>query len=425
MKTKVIAFALAILAFFILVGSPFQMAAKAIATEVVIGGGLIAVILAALAAMGITFAAHGAYGNVQDWVSDELTNFASSQGTTVEGLFSGVNMGSNNLGQLLVNNRFLQVIETFILYLKAKFNLSDNSRVNVQSGSPTIGGLIAYNLPFSMSISAGREMEFVVAEGEGIIVVLSKNRVNLIMNFLDTETGVVRRTITYPSSPTSYTDLTLARWNDSNLFRTTDITSLSSVINIDQYYVYEDSVFQGIINSQIQPGDVPIDIVTGEIVVPSDDPAYQEGDGAVIDLSGPWGYDWQQIISILIPGIYVTDELEGTGITYDDEEAVQEQVTDTPAAQVSQNASDYQSPGLQTVFPFCIPFDIYAFFECLAADPVAPAFTWRFYVPGICDEQFTVDMAPFNAVAQIVRTMELMAFIVGLALVTRDKFLRG
>ena len=424
MKLRVLAFALAILAIFIFVGSPFEQAANAIATEVVIGGGLIAVILAALAAMGITFAAHGAYGDVQDWVSDELTNFASQQGTTVDGLFSGVNMGSNNLGQILVNNRFLQVMETFILYLKAKFSLTDNSRVNVQSGSPTFGGLIGYNLPFSVNISAGRETEYIVAQGEGIIVVLSKNRVNLIMNFLDTETGVVRRTITYPSASPSVTNLTLYRWNDSNLFRSTDIISLSSVVNIDQYYVYDDSVFQTVINSQIQPGDVPIDIVTGEIMVPSDNPAYQAGDGAVIDLSGPWGYDWQQIISILIPGIYVTDELEGTEITYDNEAAVEDQVTDTPAAQVSQNVSDYQVAGLPSVFPFCIPFDLYNFVSCLAADPVAPSFTWRFYVPGICDESIEIDLAEFNNVAQVLRTMELLLFCVGLAFVTR-KIIRG
>lgn len=80
--------------------------------------------------------------------------------------------------------------------------------------------------------------------------------------------------------------------------------------------------------------------------------------------------------------------------------------------------------GLDSIFPFCIPFDIYHFFEALAADPVAPHFEWRMYVDGLVDYTFTIDLEQFNTVAQILRTMELLAFCVGLAFVTRS-LIRG
>ena len=73
------------------------------------------------------------------------------------------------------------------------------------------------------------------------------------------------------------------------------------------------------------------------------------------------------------------------------------------------------------IFPFCIPFDIYRFFSCLAADPVAPKFT----IPVITENSFgipeysiEIDFAMFDTVAAILRKMELLGFCVGLAFVT-------
>lgn len=73
------------------------------------------------------------------------------------------------------------------------------------------------------------------------------------------------------------------------------------------------------------------------------------------------------------------------------------------------------------IFPFCIPFDIYRFFSCLAADPVAPKFT----IPVITENSFgipeysiEIDFAMFDTVAAILRKMELLGFCVGLAFAT-------
>lgn len=78
---------------------------------------------------------------------------------------------------------------------------------------------------------------------------------------------------------------------------------------------------------------------------------------------------------------------------------------------------------LVDIFPFCIPFDIYGFLNCLKAEPVAPSFD----IPiigvnsfGLDEFTYTLDLSQFNSVAKILRTMELLGFCVGLAFVTNN-----
>ena len=81
---------------------------------------------------------------------------------------------------------------------------------------------------------------------------------------------------------------------------------------------------------------------------------------------------------------------------------------------------------LTEFFPFCIPFDIYEFLSALAAEPEAPVFEWVIPVPQM-DKNFSVrvDLSAWNDVAALFRKLELLAFIIGLAYVSREKFLRG
>lgn len=101
------------------------------------------------------------------------------------------------------------------------------------------------------------------------------------------------------------------------------------------------------------------------------------------------------------------------------------QAQDVPAEPEVPAAGEYAVPGLETIFPFCIPFDIYAFCAALNADPVAPSFEWRMqYAPLGLDYTFEIDLSDFDGVAQVLRTMELLAFCVGLAFWTRH-LIRG
>lgn len=80
---------------------------------------------------------------------------------------------------------------------------------------------------------------------------------------------------------------------------------------------------------------------------------------------------------------------------------------------------------LRDYFPFCIPFDLYDFLTVLAAEPEAPCFVWEVPVPQM-GRTFTVevDLSAWDSVAALFRKLELLAFIVGLGWVTREK-IRG
>lgn len=76
-------------------------------------------------------------------------------------------------------------------------------------------------------------------------------------------------------------------------------------------------------------------------------------------------------------------------------------------------------------FPFCIPFDIYYFVKVLSATPVAPIIHYKFYVSKTEYYNIDINLNKFNEVAEILRTMELLLFIVGLAFITRSMIIRG
>lgn len=88
--------------------------------------------------------------------------------------------------------------------------------------------------------------------------------------------------------------------------------------------------------------------------------------------------------------------------------------------------ADAYAISLTDFFPFCIPFDIYEFLSVLSAAPEAPVFHWEIPVPQLGRTfDIDVDLSPWDPVAAVFRTFELLAFIVGLGMITREKFLRS
>lgn len=81
---------------------------------------------------------------------------------------------------------------------------------------------------------------------------------------------------------------------------------------------------------------------------------------------------------------------------------------------------------LTQVFPFCIPFDIYALLQKFVADPVAPQVHIDWDIPFV-DSNFVldIDFSAYNSLAAVLRTMELIGAIVGLAIATRAIYLRS
>lgn len=80
-------------------------------------------------------------------------------------------------------------------------------------------------------------------------------------------------------------------------------------------------------------------------------------------------------------------------------------------------------------FPFCLPFDFYRCISLLNAEPQAPEFDFSLPV-GYKDgqliwENYHISFDMFSPVAEVVRKFELLAFMLGLIVITRDKFLRS
>ena len=90
-------------------------------------------------------------------------------------------------------------------------------------------------------------------------------------------------------------------------------------------------------------------------------------------------------------------------------------------------AREYTLEGLDELFPFCVPFDVYRLISFLQADPKAPKLKWN--VPTINGKKvknniLEIDFSKYNQAAEIFRTLEFIAFCLGFVLVVR-KLIRG
>jgi len=91
-------------------------------------------------------------------------------------------------------------------------------------------------------------------------------------------------------------------------------------------------------------------------------------------------------------------------------------------ADVFTPSADFEhfSISLSDYFPFCIPFDLYDFFSCLNADPVAPVIDWEIPLPTGGTYPVKLDLSVYDPVASLLRTLQLLLFCIGLAFKTRD-----
>lgn len=88
------------------------------------------------------------------------------------------------------------------------------------------------------------------------------------------------------------------------------------------------------------------------------------------------------------------------------------------APAVYQPGSSY-ALDLTDMFPFCIPFDLYRGSRLLVAEPEAPRFVWDVPLPLGDTYELVIDLSVFDGVAAIARKMELLAFLIGLAVMTK------
>lgn len=118
----------------------------------------------------------------------------------------------------------------------------------------------------------------------------------------------------------------------------------------------------------------------------------------------------------VLDGVYPVDVIDGTILG-----------TDTPIDGITpvnpSGGHEYTIPNLQELFPFCIPFDLVNLFSVLKAKPEAPKISFPIPVPDggmkFHYDYIEIDLSKFNSVAKILRTLELLAFCVGLTIATR------
>lgn len=91
---------------------------------------------------------------------------------------------------------------------------------------------------------------------------------------------------------------------------------------------------------------------------------------------------------------------------------------------VNPDVSDY-TLDFRKLFPFCIPFDIYKAVKLLDASPIAPVVHYKFYFSKSKNYTIDLNLNKFNSVAAILRRMECLLFIIGLATATRRIYIRG
>lgn len=111
----------------------------------------------------------------------------------------------------------------------------------------------------------------------------------------------------------------------------------------------------------------------------------------------------------------ITGAIEGTQEAVESLEETITESLDVPAAsEITGRKFD-----LSTLFPFCIPFDIYRMLQAFDGTPEAPHVQLPFVIQSIgFSYTFDLDFSAFDSVAAIMRTVEFIAFGIFLAFST-------
>lgn len=98
-------------------------------------------------------------------------------------------------------------------------------------------------------------------------------------------------------------------------------------------------------------------------------------------------------------------------------------ISDTATAD---NTFDVDTPStIIDKFPFCLPFDIQRVFNLLSAEPKAPSYDIPITMEGVFDFHISGDLSEYEWIAEIVRWVLYIVFIIGLIMITNKLIGRG
>ena len=107
---------------------------------------------------------------------------------------------------------------------------------------------------------------------------------------------------------------------------------------------------------------------------------------------------------------------------------------DNPDPTPEEEASPYKAD-LRKVFPFCIPFDLIHLFKVFDAEPEAPVFKfpldleldnpWTGEKVVDYHHEFEFDFSDYEDLIKLLRIIQIVAFITGLMMITRQQMIKG
>lgn len=172
-------------------------------------------------------------------------------------------------------------------------------------------------------------------------------------------------------------------------------------------------------NSLVKLPDIPsVDVDTGEVTYP-DNIAYTKD---AVAAPYPIGDDGVKVPDI--PFDIPVDQTSG--------KPMDDTGTDTDSPSKPGEGTDTDNPNwpdtgslslpklIASKFPFCIPFDVARLVGLLEAEPKAPVFRIPVVYANIVNEEIVIDFEKFADVLQIIRWGEIMLFVAGLVVITRN-----
>lgn len=423
MKKRICAVIMSIVIVLNLVG---VQKAKAVVAEAGFIGSLVGIVMSS---MGYTWAANNmneqGFGDaladaVQDYLNIEVGGMSIEEWALFE---TCVQLSGNN--SLIIQQALVKKISDFADWFTEKFGLADSSSVPVFSGPQSItlkdgrtvslGSVVSHNTWFKSQIVGGGSIPVVVTGVDDDFHYL----------YLNDTYYFAYKNYGSPGSwyfPLSYSG-GMVNFNASHSSYTVNPYEQVLHFGTDGTYLWMGHVVHLVDGDVWNSVRIPLSELTlnpsssldvGKSPTAQNPDIADDGTQAYeLTIANLTAKDLEELISAAVAqAIAGTLAVEGT-------------VTEAVEPVAPPLAGDYAVPGLETIFPFCIPFDIYAFCSALNAEPVAPCFEWQMqYAPLGLDYTFEIDLSDFDDVARILRTMELLAFCVGLAFWTRH-LIRG
>lgn len=196
-------------------------------------------------------------------------------------------------------------------------------------------------------------------------------------------------------------------------------------LGVGDYQVY--SSLASFLGADVSAGDDVVGISTGDISIPQELPEGAEAGGiyipGVTDSTTPGEVEAiisQSIVSGQYPDIRPIPVEVQDGVTVTDDGVAPGAIV-IGSAQVPVPITAYQLSGLETVWPFSIPWDVLQILSSLNAEPQAPKFEFELYL-GVGTYDIVIDLSEWDSAARICRAGEYLLFVVGLCMFLYRKF---